>query len=107
METEEERPVYEVKLTDEAVYGYAAVFPQAIYDRIGFLIGNLSRFSFYGGEYRPYYRASCPDIPCRVFYCGHFGVYYHVDEEQELVTVLAIEDERMDPLGRFAPYGGN
>lgn len=38
---------------------------------------------------------------------SHFGVYYHVDDERELVTVLAIEDERMDPIGRFAPYGGN
>lgn len=34
---------------------------------------------------------------------SHFGVYYHVDDERELVTVLAIEDERMDPIGRFAP----
>lgn len=106
MPTASEGTAFEVRMTDEAVYGYSAVVPTSVYERVGFLIENLGTFPYYGGEYRPYYRAAMPDIATRVFYCGHYGVYYAVDDQQRIVTVLAVEDERMNPLGRFSPLAG-
>ena len=107
MQSDAERPPFEVRMTNEAIYGLVVVAPQDVYDRISFLIGNLRAFPYYGGEYRPYYRAAMPDVATRIFYCGHYGVYYTVDEIEQTVTVLSVEDERMDPLGRFSPLGKN
>lgn len=99
----ESRKQYKVVLTDEAVYGYANVEGDREYARIGEIIDSLARFPYYGHEYDPYYRAALPPVPCRVFFCGRYGVYYTVDDDSATVTVLAVEDERRDPLGRFAP----
>ena len=96
---------YAVELADEAVYAYACIPSPRTYERIGELIGTLGRFPLLGRVYDPLYRAARPPVECRVLYCEHYGIYYHVDEGRRLVTVLAIEDERMDPLGRFAPLG--
>ena len=101
------RPTFEVHMTNEAIYGLAVVVPQDVYDRISFLIGNLRAFPYYGGKYQPYYQAAMPDVATSIFYCGHYGVYYTVDEGRQAVIVLAVEDERMNPLGRFPPLVNN
>lgn len=95
---------YEVILTDEALYGYSDVRPDSVYERISELIKSLARFPYYGQEYDPYYVAAKPDIPCRVFFCGNYGIYYFVDESTKRVTVLSIEDERRNPAFRFSWY---
>lgn len=92
---------YRVELTDEAVYALAEITSERIYRRLRDFMGMLERFPFYGQEYDPYYASAFPPITCRVLYCGHVAVYYHVDEEREVVTVLAVEDQRRDPLHRF------
>lgn len=94
--------LYEVVLTDEALYGYAGVTGDREYARIGEIIELLARFPRYGQVYDPYYRAALPPVPCRVFYCGRYGVYYTVDDERGRVLVLGVEDERRDPTGRFS-----
>jgi mRNA-degrading endonuclease RelE of RelBE toxin-antitoxin system len=93
---------YEIRLTDEAVYAYADVMPDEVYERMGDLITFLAEHPYYGGEYDPYYKASKPPVDCRVFYCASYGVYYHVDEEEAAVTVFAIVDTRRNPLRRFS-----
>lgn len=92
---------YEIRLSDEAVYAYSEIPSKKIYDRIGFLIDFIGLHPYYGQPYEPYYRAATPPIPCRVFFCGHYGVYYNVDHESQTINVLAIEDERRNPLNRF------
>lgn len=92
---------YDVLMTDEALYGLADVRPDRVYQRLGELIPALASFPRYGQAYDPYYVAACPPVPCRVFYCGPYGVYYTVDDEGRTVTVLAVEDERRDPRRRF------
>lgn len=92
---------YAVQMTDEAVYAYARIPSDDVYRRMGELLGNLASFPRYGQEYDPYYDASRPPAPCRVAFCGRYGIYYHVDDESHTVTVLAIEDERRDPKTRF------
>lgn len=97
-----ERPAFSVMMTDEAVYGCADVEPERVFRRVGELMGALSMWPYYGQAYEPAYEAAAPAVPCRVFYCGAYGVYYTVDEERRLVTVLAVEDERRDPTKRFS-----
>lgn len=92
---------FDVQLTDEAVYGLAEVMPDAVYRRVNEMISVLAAFPRYGEEYDPYYEAARPPVPCRVLFVGGYGIYYAVDEEKRMVTVLAIEDSRRDPHGRF------
>lgn len=93
---------FQIQMTDEALYGYARVEPERVYRRIGDLIDTLCVFPRYGMEYDPYYPAAQPAVPSRVFYCGHYGVYYCVDDDHRFVTILAVEDERRDPRNRFS-----
>ena len=92
---------YDIELTDEALYALASIPSDRIYTRVGDLIDMLAAFPRYGQVYDPYYRAAEPPVACRVLFCGSYGIYYHIDEDKRLVTVLAIEDERRNPLGRF------
>lgn len=93
---------YGVQMTDEAVYAYANISSDDVYRRVGELLNTLGTFPYYGQEYDPYYEAGQPPIPCRVMFCGRYGIYYHVNDESRTVTVLAIEDERRDPRKRFS-----
>ena len=95
------QPSYQVVLTDEAVYAYTEVRPADIYERTGILISQLSTYPYYGRVYDSSYTAALPNVTSRVLYCGNYGVYYHVSEERQVVTVFAIEDQRRDPFARF------
>lgn len=97
---------FDIELTDEALYAYSAVTPDRLYQRIGDLIDFLALHPYYGEAYDPAYEAARPPVSCRVLYCARYGVYYHVDDERHLITVLAIEDQRRDPLARFTVYEG-
>lgn len=92
---------YSIRLTDEAVYALSDIQSEALAERIGSMLGNLSKFPHYGSVYDPAYKSAKPPVACRVFYCGPYGVYYHVDEQNHVVAIIAIEDERRDPMGRF------
>lgn len=92
---------FDVVMTDEALYAYAESPSERVYTRIGNLIDFLAEHPYFGEEYDPYYQAAFPPIACRVFFCAHYGVYYHVDDEQRRINVLAIEDHRKNPLNRF------
>lgn len=92
---------FDVVMTDEALYAYAEVPSERVYARIGNLIDFLAEHPYFGEEYDPYYQAAFPPIDCRVFFCAHYGVCYHVDVEQRNISILAIEDHRKNPLSRF------
>ena len=102
MPANEESSRYEILLTDEATYAFADVYRERVRARIEQLVGFLAEHPLYGEEYDPYYPAARPPVPCRVFFCGRYGIYYHVDESQHMVVVLTIEDTRMSPMGRFS-----
>lgn len=92
---------YAVQLTDEAVYALAEIPSEAMATRISALLSHLSRFPRYGVAFDPAYESARPPVPCLMCYCGTFGIYYHVDDEERVVTIFAIEDERRDPMSRF------
>ena len=96
---------FEVQLTDEAVYAYSAIPSQDVYVRIGTLLDFVAEHPYYGQEYDPYYESALPPVECRVFFCGKYSAYYHVDENRRIITVLAIEDQRRNPLARFVAIG--
>ena len=102
---EDGKVAFTVQLTDEAIYALAEVKPDAVYRRIGEMLKVLASFPRYGEEYDPHYEAARPPVPCRVLFIAHYGVYYAIDEEARMVTVLAIEDSRRDPRGRFEMRG--
>lgn len=93
--------VYEVQLSDEAVYDLADVAPDSAYRRVGAMLEVLADYPYYGEAYDPYYKAALPPVPCRVLFVGRYGVYYTVDDDARTVIVLAIEDSRRNPEGRF------
>ena len=99
---EENAGPFEVLLTDEALFSYSEIASTKIYTRKGFLIDFLALHPYYGEAYDPYYEAAVPPIPSRVFYCSHYGVYYHVNIKARTVAVLAIVDQRRNPLSRFS-----
>ncbi len=99
---EEPRTPFLIEMTDEAVYAYSAVQPDDVYARIGALIDFLAEHPYYGEEYDPAYNAARPPIDCRVFFCARYGVYYHIDEEKLIITILAIENLRRNPMNRFS-----
>ena len=92
---------FDVVMTDEALYAYAEIPSERVYARISNLIDCLAEHPYFGEECDPYYQAAFPLIACRVFFCAHYGVYYHVDVEQRNISILAIEDHRKNPLSRF------
>ena len=92
---------FDVVMTDEALYAYAEIPSKRVYARIGNLIDFLAEHPYFGEEYDPYYQAAFPPIDCRVFFCAHYGVYYHVDVEQRNISILAIEGHRKNPLSGF------
>lgn len=92
---------FDIVMTDEALYAYSEIPSSSVYARIGTLIDFLADHPFYGQEYDPAYKAAMPPIDCRVFFCARYGVYYHVEIEDRVITIVAIEDQRRDPLSRF------
>lgn len=76
--------------------------PASVYKHMGRLIDFLAEHPFYGEEYDPHYPAAMPPVSCRVFFCGRYDIYYHVDDDRRTITVLAIESTSMDSMGRFS-----
>lgn len=104
--SEDPQTPFGIELTDEAVYAYSEVHPDDVYNRIGTLIDFLTLHPYYGEEYDPAYETAQPPVACRVFFCARYGVYYHVNEGNRMITILAIEDQRRDPLARFTVVEG-
>ncbi len=104
-EADETREPFEIEITDEALYAYSDIQSESILRRIEALIDMLALYPFYGEEYEPVYEAAQPPVPCRVLFCTHYGIYYHVNETEKLITVIAIESQRRDPLSRFSLLG--
>ena len=94
---------YEVLLTPEAEEAYLAVRSKADLTRLDSMLDVLDTVPDIGRAYDPLYEAARPSIEgLRVVYAGHFGIYYVIDEDAGRVVVVAIEDQRRDPLTRFS-----
>ena len=79
----------------------ADIVPDAVYQRVGAMLKVLGSYPYYGEEYDPYYKAARPAVGCRVLFVGRYGVYYTVDDDARIVTVLAIQSSRRNPKSRF------
>ncbi len=82
----------------------AAVPSDGAYLQIKDAILRLEDFPLLGRAYDPDYEAARPPMPCRVLYAGRYGVYYMLTDDAPvpLLVVLAIGDERRDPIRRFS-----
>lgn len=93
-----------VVLTDEAFYAYSTLQPERLFQHVDHDLELLESFPDLGRTYDPVYPAAKLPSACRVLYCEHMGMYYRVDTTMRELTVLAIEDQRQDPLNRFSAY---
>lgn len=100
----EEEPSFEVVLTDEAFYAFAALPTERAFDHVDHDLSLLETTPELGQTYDPAYDATRPPFACRVLYCDRYGIYYRIDEAKHRVVVFAIEDQRRNPLTRFESY---
>lgn len=75
--------------------------PKASFEKVRALIGSLQAMPYRGSVYDPTYEAARPPFECRVVYAGRQGIYYTVHEDEHLVYIRFIEDQRRDPRRRF------
>ena len=102
MSEDAESPTYTVTMTDEAFYAYYALPSRRVVEHVKRNLRLLESSPDLGRVYDPAYEAKSPPSPCRVLYCGHYGIYYRVDDKAKTVTVIALEDQRRNPLDRFS-----
>ena len=86
----------------------AAIPSDALYLQVKDAILRLAQFPGLGRVYDPEYEAARPPMSCRVMYAGRYGVYYTGFDApgNEPLVILAVEDERRDPLRRFSGMRG-
>lgn len=93
---------YEVLLTPEAEQAYTSIASKADLKQLDAMLDVLDTVPGVGRLYDPAYPAARPNIDnLLVVYAGHYGIYYVIREQSKCVHVLAIEDQRRDPLARF------
>lgn len=92
---------YSVELTDEACYSLADITSKRVVNHVLEVLSLLEGSPFLGRHYDPIYEAAKPDTDCRMLYCEFLGIYYHADEVEHVVIVMAIVDQRRNPLTRF------
>ena len=93
---------YTVFVTPTAERALKAVPAKADRRELDAVLSLLDTFPRIGRLYDPVYAAARPRGDVLVFYAGHYGVYYVIDEAAKVVNVLFIEDQRRDPLKRFS-----
>ena len=93
---------YEVFMTQEAEEDYKRISRSSRFSRVDMMLDILEGFPGVGRVYDPQYEAA--DLPdnARVAYADIYGIYYLIDEAKRAVIVLAIEDQRSDPMLRFS-----
>ena len=97
----EEFVFYEVLMTREAEEDYRRVSRSSRFSRVDMMLDILEAFPGVGRVYDLQYEvANLPD-DARVAYADIYGIYYLIDEAKRAVIVLAIEDQRSDPMLRF------
>lgn len=99
-------PTYEVFLTAEAETTYMNIQSESDLRAVDSVLDVLDTMPGIGRVYDPLYEANKPAIDnLLVAFAGHFGIYYVTEEDTRRVFVLALEDQRRNPLQRFAHLG--
>lgn len=98
----EEFVFYEVLMTQEAEEDYRRVSHSPRFPRVNVMLDILEGFPGVGRVYDPQYEAANLPDDARVAYADIYGIYYLIDEAKRAVIVLAIEDQRSDPMLRFS-----
>lgn len=93
---------YEVFMTREAEEDYKHISRSSRFSRVDMMLDILGGFPSVGRIYDPQYEAADFPDDARVAYADIYGIYYLIDEAKKTVTVLAIEDQRSDPMLRFS-----
>ena len=93
---------HDVLLTPEAEASYLKISAKADLKEVDSILDALGIAPGIGRTYDPLYEAAKPNIDgLLVAYAGHYGIYYVADEREARVMVLAIEDQRRNPMERF------
>lgn len=98
----EEFVFYEVLMTQEAEEDYKRASHSPRFSRVNMMLDILGGFPGVGRVYDPQYEAASLPDDARVAYADIYGIYYLIDEAKRAVIVLAIEDQRSDPMLRFS-----
>lgn len=93
---------YTVIVMPTAERALKAVHSKADRRELDAVLSLLDTFPRIGRLYDPVYAAARPRRDVLVFYAGHYGVYYVIDEAARAVNVLFIEDQCRNPLKRFS-----
>ena len=99
---DEDLPSYEAELALDAQATYEGLYPSAQFNSLRKVLTLLSMFPGIGTTYDPQYEAAALPTDARVVYAGKYGIYYVIDEGVQKVFVLAIENQRSNPLTRFS-----
>ena len=98
----EEFVFYEALMTQEAEEDYRRASHSPRFPRVNVMLDILEGFPGVGRVYDPQYEAANLPDDARVAYADIYGIYYLIDEDKRAVIVLAIEDQRSDPMLRFS-----
>lgn len=98
----EEFVFYDVLMTQETEEDYRRASHSPRFPRVDMMLDILEGFPGVGRVYDPQYEAANLPDDARVAYADIYGIYYLIDEAKRAVIVLAIEDQRSDPMLRFS-----
>lgn len=101
-EAAEEPARFEVLMSDEAYLTFVALPSDRLFEHVAHNIQLLETSPLLSRIYDPAYEAKRPPFECRILYCEHYGIYYVVDDDALTIHVLAIEDQRRNPLNRLS-----
>lgn len=75
--------------------------PKASFEKVRKTIDLLQTTPYRGSVYDPTYEAARLPFICRVVYVKKWGIYYTVHDDEHLVYIRYLEDQRRDPRKRF------
>lgn len=97
----------EVIVSDEALLQMMSMSSDTDYSRVKKTLKLLETIPCAWPVYDPAYEAARLPVECRVAYAGHYGIYYDgADDADSPVRVIAIEDQRRDPMGKSGSRRG-
>lgn len=96
----DDQPLYSVFLTKQAKASLPSITAKSHRAKVRKMLQMLDTVPEIGRVYDPDYPATLPPFEVRITHAGRFGIYYAVNEDERNVYVIAIEDQRRNPLNR-------
>ncbi|WP_139651470.1 type II toxin-antitoxin system RelE/ParE family toxin [Raoultibacter phocaeensis] len=91
-----------VVLSPTAANAIRSINSQSDYAKVRKRLRVLPYVPEMGHPYDPIYEAARPPCDVLVTYAGHYGIYYTYDEENGIIAVEYVLNQRTDPNTRFS-----